>query len=238
MNRKNGKASDSRNRGRSFTLIELLVVIAIIAILASMLLPALSKARAAAQNIKCVNNFKQIGLAAAMYQGDNKDTLATGRNGFYGGTGEWAGRFQGWWLDLAVTGYLPDDYAYDWFSAINTLGHKALACPVMVNSGERYNYGINELLTGEYCGSFLYGRTNYGMATGFENPSGRAYLLEPTARGDGMYIYTTLDTGRAVERDRHGNSSNVLFLDGHAESIRKDALKDSRIEFPWNEATE
>src|ERR1700704_1659755 len=76
------RSANSANRPAGFTLIELLVVIAIIAILAAMLLPALSKAKTKAQGIQCVNNLHQLTLAWILYSGDFNEKLAL--NGGFG----------------------------------------------------------------------------------------------------------------------------------------------------------
>lgn len=77
-------ATEAPRRAKGFTLIELLVVIGIIAILASMLLPALAKARARAYQANCISNLKQTGLAVQMFLDDNNQVLPPGPNTTYG----------------------------------------------------------------------------------------------------------------------------------------------------------
>ena len=207
---------------RGFTLIELLVVITIIAILAAMLLPALSRAKAKAKQSYCYNNLKQMGLAMLMYADESNGRVPRGNDPF-------------WWQVfipyLGGTKAARDEYGRV----------RVYTCPSYPDKRQVMCYVVNAWTFSspqDKTGSELVGLQSVNR---FQRPVATIYFTDnESASWRPIFTTTniigsdslndvwspnhlpygasgrTLSTERRVAAQRHGEGANLLFFDGHA----------------------
>ena len=234
------------NKKSRFTLIELLVVIAIIAILAAMLLPALSAARERARSASCQSNLKQVALGLSMYFNDNDGFCVPYYLDSYVNSGGSNCGTVFWTYVLVDNGYIP---MRGGMRQSNLGGAAATShptrCPSVAEQDQEADYGLNINLSRYADKGTAWGDYNVYNIWSCANPSKMAMNADcaqanSDTAGAGEKRPVTqfgresnfMGTGYGPSGDcpygislvRHGKNANMAFCDGHVEAISRNHL--------------
>jgi len=246
-----------QKRRQAFTLIELLVVIAIIAILAAMLLPALTKAKQKAQGVHCLNHTKQLMVAWFMYATDNGDRAVNnfdGANMAINPLNSWAANSMSWGNDPQNTNVnLLVNAKLGYYTAKNIGIFKCAADTIPSKVGPRIrSYSMNAFVGDRGSGGQSGGPDinsqwqQFRKLSDFRNSANTYVFLDehPDSINDGFFVFCTaadpsVDTVWSdLPSSTHNGACGFSFADGHSEikkwsaASTKRPVKQSSADFP------